>query len=27
LLVGMFFGIYPADKASKLKPVDALRFE
>lgn len=27
LLVGIFFGIYPANKASKLKPVDALRFE
>ncbi len=27
LVVGMFFGIYPANKASKLKPVDALRFE
>lgn len=27
LIVGVFFGIYPANKASKLKPVDALRFE
>ncbi len=27
VLVGMFFGMYPANKASKLKPVDALRFE
>jgi len=25
--VGVFFGLYPANKASKLKPVDALRFE
>jgi putative ABC transport system permease protein len=27
LIVGMFFGIYPANKASKLKPVDALMYE
>jgi putative ABC transport system permease protein len=27
VLVGVLFGLYPANKASKLRPIDALRFD